>query len=59
MSRKRNEVQRHATVRITLENMTLDKGSQSQKGIYDMIYSYKVSEAAIIEAESRLVVDKG
>lgn len=43
LSRKRNEVLIHTSVQISFENVTQNKGNQSQKGKNNMIYSYKRS----------------
>ena len=54
---KKNEVVMHATVWLNLEKIMLNKRSQSQKGIYNMIPRYEMSRiGAYIEAESLLVV---
>ena len=54
---KKNEVVMHDTVLLNLEKIMLNKRSQSQKGIYNMIPLYEMSRiGTYIEAESPLVV---
>lgn len=56
LAMKKNEVLKHPTTWINLENVTLCERTQSQMTIYCMILLNEMSRASeFIEAESRIV----